>query len=560
MPGDPSRARTARRGLRALGRRAVRGAGGSAPERAARPATPSCLYRSGKAYLRLAQWSYERIRAIDPKSARLSQALGREIPQQGRVDEAIRAVQEAARPRPALPGIHLALAQLLASQPAVGRGARRGRPGAGARAGQCGGARPQGPHRGGCAPPRSSKRHGAMCRRLVARLSACVASARAAVRARPADAARRSVVRRRATSATLEPRRGAGARRSDKAINAQDWPRAEQLLAAEIERTPKPAALLKLLAACFMHDRKPLNAAIALKKAEAIGPLDAALALPARARVHRHAPRRLGASRARAGSSAAEPQNTSYLYWLGRLDYDSGKYASAVARLQQVIAREPGFIRAYDNLGLCYEALNQPDDAMAPVPGGDPTQRALLGETWPWPFLNLGILLRNGRRARGGRDAVPRGARRSSRRSRRRSTSSATVLEYRIGSTRPCTLLERAAAADPVLRRAALRALAHLPPPGRADGGRRRAGDLRAAARADAGAEAVIRRRASWPPCWPRRSGRDRRRRGAQDVSAGSSPRIQAALERATSRRARRLVDEACAAHPTSRRCTTSPA
>jgi predicted Zn-dependent protease len=80
------------------------------------PRDPELLYQLGRAYLRLAQWSYERIRAIDPKSARLSQALGRELAEQGRVDEAIRAFAEAGARDPRLPGIHLALAQLLASR------------------------------------------------------------------------------------------------------------------------------------------------------------------------------------------------------------------------------------------------------------------------------------------------------------------------------------------------------------------------------------------------------------------------------------------------------------
>src|SRR5919107_177062 len=62
----------------------------------------------------------------------------------------------------------------------------------------------------------------------------------------------------------------------DATIKARDWALAETLLVAEIERTPKPSELLKMLAGVFMNDRKPLNAAIAIKKAETFGPLDAA--------------------------------------------------------------------------------------------------------------------------------------------------------------------------------------------------------------------------------------------------------------------------------------------
>jgi protein O-GlcNAc transferase len=80
------------------------------------PDDPEYAYRLGKAYLRLSQWSYERIMAIDPKSARLSQALGREYLQQGRPDEARVAFEQAAARDPALPEVHLALARLHADE------------------------------------------------------------------------------------------------------------------------------------------------------------------------------------------------------------------------------------------------------------------------------------------------------------------------------------------------------------------------------------------------------------------------------------------------------------
>jgi tetratricopeptide (TPR) repeat protein len=184
----------------------------------------------------------------------------------------------------------------------------------------------------------------------------------------------------------------AGARRADidKAVKARDWEKAEQLLAAEIGRAPRSVDLLKVLASVFMRDRKPLNAAIALKKAEAIAPLDAAsrfqLALAfigmkrgdwARPELER--------------LLQAEPENTAYLYWLARLDYDIGRHAAAAARLQRVVELEPTFIRAYDNLGLCLEALNRNEEAIAQYTEAIRRVR-LMGEPWPWPFLNLGIL------------------------------------------------------------------------------------------------------------------------------------------------------------------------
>jgi len=51
-------------------------------------------------------------RAANPRSARLSEALGREYLEQAQLDQALRACQQAAERGPTLPGIHLALAKI----------------------------------------------------------------------------------------------------------------------------------------------------------------------------------------------------------------------------------------------------------------------------------------------------------------------------------------------------------------------------------------------------------------------------------------------------------------
>jgi tetratricopeptide (TPR) repeat protein len=76
------------------------------------PANDEYLYRLGKSYLKLAQASFERLRAVDPHSARLPQALARQYLDQGRVDQARAALEEAARLDPTLPDIHLTLARI----------------------------------------------------------------------------------------------------------------------------------------------------------------------------------------------------------------------------------------------------------------------------------------------------------------------------------------------------------------------------------------------------------------------------------------------------------------
>lgn len=76
------------------------------------PTNAEYAYRLGKAYLRLSQWSHTRIRAIDPSSVRLPQALGREYLEQGRPDLAERAFLDARSRDPGLVDVHLALARI----------------------------------------------------------------------------------------------------------------------------------------------------------------------------------------------------------------------------------------------------------------------------------------------------------------------------------------------------------------------------------------------------------------------------------------------------------------
>jgi tetratricopeptide (TPR) repeat protein len=76
------------------------------------PDEPEYAYRLGKAYLKLSQWAHERIRAVDPHAARLSQALGREYLNQRQPELALQAFEEAARRNPTLAEVHLALARI----------------------------------------------------------------------------------------------------------------------------------------------------------------------------------------------------------------------------------------------------------------------------------------------------------------------------------------------------------------------------------------------------------------------------------------------------------------
>jgi len=74
------------------------------------PQEPEYSYQLGRALAKLSGWSYQRISALDPHSARLEQALGQDYAVQEKYDLALAAFQKAARLDPRLPDIHLAIA------------------------------------------------------------------------------------------------------------------------------------------------------------------------------------------------------------------------------------------------------------------------------------------------------------------------------------------------------------------------------------------------------------------------------------------------------------------
>jgi tetratricopeptide (TPR) repeat protein len=187
---------------------------------------------------------------------------------------------------------------------------------------------------------------------------------------------------------SLDPARRA---ELEKALVARDYKRAETILIGEIDRSPKSAELLTLAAGIFFLDGDYLNSAIAYKKAEAISPLDErsrfTLAM-AYIKLNRSDWARAELKKL----TAAVPRSPLYLYWLARLDYEAQRYDEAIAKLRTVIELDPQMMRAYDNLGLCYDFLGRFDEAIGYYRKAIALNR-LQAQPSPWPHLNLAIVL-----------------------------------------------------------------------------------------------------------------------------------------------------------------------
>ncbi len=177
-------------------------------------------------------------------------------------------------------------------------------------------------------------------------------------------------------------------------VARHDYVAAEELLLKEIEPEPKSAraaSLLAYLGSIYFLNHDYLNAAIALKKSDAITPLPSgpqfSLAMAYVRISHPDWARPVLES-----LSARDNKNALYPYWLGRLDYDAQHYPEAIHRFEQAVTLDPAMARAYDSLGLCYFYQNQTGpaiksfqtaidlDQVAPYPS-------------PWPYINLATTL-----------------------------------------------------------------------------------------------------------------------------------------------------------------------
>lgn len=178
------------------------------------------------------------------------------------------------------------------------------------------------------------------------------------------------------------------------AMGRRDYPRAETILVAEAERDPKSlktAKLLSMAGGVFFLDGKYLNSAIAWKRAEAIAPLDERSRFTlAMAYIKLNRPDWARTELQKLVVSA--PEKPLYLYWLARLDYDTQSYTTAIARLQKVIEMDPKMMRAYDTLGLCYEYVAKPEDAIKSYNQAIELNRIQLKPS-PWPHVDLAVSL-----------------------------------------------------------------------------------------------------------------------------------------------------------------------
>lgn len=174
------------------------------------------------------------------------------------------------------------------------------------------------------------------------------------------------------------------------AMRARDYVRAEELVARNAEQQPKSQALLLFLADVLFLDSKQLNSLVVLKKAEALGPLEErhqlllALCYVALQKNNLAIPefRKLAES---------HPASAVYPYWLSRLAYRKLNLEEALRYAKQAAGLDLQFEKAFDQLGLCYAAIDRDNEAILAFKEAIRLNHEKSLHS-PWPSMNLGTL------------------------------------------------------------------------------------------------------------------------------------------------------------------------
>lgn len=87
-----------------------------------------------------------------------------------------------------------------------------------------------------------------------------------------------------------------------------------------------------------------------------------------------------------------EPSNATAHYFLARLLYTDNRFDESIEESRKAVAINPSFVRAYENMGLCYEGRYQRDEAEKWYRKAIELQSSSESKS-EWPMLDLAILL-----------------------------------------------------------------------------------------------------------------------------------------------------------------------
>ena len=175
------------------------------------------------------------------------------------------------------------------------------------------------------------------------------------------------------------------------AIAAEQWPAVEGILIKAASNSPQPATLLRALGIAHYQAGRYFSAASALKRSDALAPLEPEarfLLAGSFIRLERRHWARAELDRlvAQHGDSGR------YRLALAQVHYDQGKFSAALSQLDQILESTPELASAHDLRGQSLEGLGRPRAAMTAFERAISVNRKAAAVS-AWPHYHLGSLL-----------------------------------------------------------------------------------------------------------------------------------------------------------------------
>ncbi len=196
------------------------------------------------------------------------------------------------------------------------------------------------------------------------------------------------VVTSAAWSAALAPEKQVQAKQL---IDARRLDSAEELIVAEMKNAPRDADWITLLAEVRLGQNRTREALTLIADANLIAGDSAtrfmliSLAMSQAGHMDRAEPPIRAAIR-------LDPNNATAHYFLARLLYTDNRFDESIEETQKTIELAPDFVRAYENMGLCYEGKYRKDEAERWYLKAIDAQSTSQNKS-EWPMIDLAVLL-----------------------------------------------------------------------------------------------------------------------------------------------------------------------
>ncbi len=174
-------------------------------------------------------------------------------------------------------------------------------------------------------------------------------------------------------------------------IDARELDRAEKIIVAEMMTAPRDADWITLLAQVRLGQNRTREALKLLDDADQLAGITAARAMLISLAESQAGHMDLAEPPLRT-AIRLDPFNASAHYFLGRLLYTVNRFDESIEETNKAISLAPGFVRAYENLGLCYEGKHEEAEAERWYLKAIDREASSENKT-EWPMLDLATMM-----------------------------------------------------------------------------------------------------------------------------------------------------------------------